>query len=392
MQLEEFLAHRAVGVSDIVEAARARLDLTDDDVLFVCGSLLEGLGNATSDVDLYLLTSRTDFNFTSLDAVLLAVGPCLVDVRVVPHAQMAALLSRFGVWNHQPRQARDALGFSHDERTLLHRLHYSQPLHGQHRLEILRGEAPLLDLARHKLDLARCYTDALQVDLAGLRQAGDPYTMVFTSQELLSHGVDGVLAALGQTNPNGKWRVRQLADVPIDAQPCFPGRPFERHLRDEYVRLHRAPDLYEVKAVHAHALEATSFTRRMLLFAERKLVSPRAPALPHFQDHAVRSVDGTSLPHLDLDVTIRGDSLEILRLQGSGEVISLSPESAALLCLFDGQTSMGEAVASADVYYGEGQGKDVIQDLIAFVDKLQLCARPMIDMGALSLLLGRTPV
>jgi hypothetical protein len=389
MQLDAFLGRRGVALSDIAQAAQDRLGLAGDDVLLVCGSLVEGLGNETSDVDLYLLTSRTGFAFTSLDALLLAVGPCLIDVRVVPHAQFDALLARFRAWADQPRQARDALGFSHDERTLLHRLHCCAPLFGAIHLDSLRGRAPQADVARHKLDWARCYADALQIDLAGLRMEGDRDTLAFTAQDLLSHAIDGLLAAFGRTNPNGKWRVRLLAELPDGGFARLPGRPLGRSLRDEYVALHRAPDLEDVGAVHAHALGAVAFARRALAFAERTLVRPDAAPLPILGGRDGEGPHQPVLPHLDLDVTLRGDSLELLRLQGNGEVMSLSPESAVLLCLFDGHTSVSSAVASADHLFGEGKGAEVVGDLLALVEALKLAARPMLDVAVLARLLGR---
>jgi hypothetical protein len=212
--------------------------------------------------------------------------------------------------------------------------------------------------------------------------------MIFSAQELLSHAADALLAAHGLSTPVGKWRVRQLAGLPPAAEKCLPGRSDPLSLRDQYVTLHRAPpDLDDAGAVHRHALQIAHFARRALLFAECELFSPARRRLPSFDEPA--PVPGSLLPHLDLDVTLRGHELQIYRLQGSGEVISLSPEGAALLCLFDSRTSEQAAAALAEPLFGVGQGGAAIQELRALVAHAQLAARPLIDEGALSRLLGR---
>lgn len=387
MQLDEFLSHRGVRLEDVSTEVRTRLGLAEDDVLFVCGSLVEGRGNEKSDVDVYLITARSGFTFTSLDAVLLAVGTCLIDVKVVPYDKLHALIARFEAWDQQARRPHDAIAFSQDERALLHRLHFCQPLHGDERLEVLRRQAPLRSVARLSLAVARYYGNALQVDLAGLRRERDLHTMIFTAQELLEHAADAVLAGHGNTNPNGKWRVRQLSELPLGCEKRLPGRPLERSLRDEYVALHRAPEVDDAQAVYRHASGSVDFVRRALLFSEREILRPEAPKLPTLGSLPRRAKP--ALPQLDFDITVKGDTLEIYRLQGSGEVFLLSPSTTALLCLFDGLTSVTSARMSAGLLFGRAKGAEIIRDLHASVTNAGFVASPFIDETAVSRLLRR---
>lgn len=390
MQLTDFLSRKNVCLGDVVAEAQARLQPVPGDVLFVCGSLVEGIGNETSDIDLYLVTSRNDIQFTSLDAVLLAVGACLIDVRVVTHVAVESLLKRFDAWSQQPRQPRAALAICYEDRIFLHRLHTGQALYGTESFEYLRRQVDVSQLARHKLDWARCYADGLQVDLAGLRRDGDRYTMLFTAQEVLAHAVDAILAGHQETNPNGKWRVRQLGNLSDGLESTLLGRPIGRSLRDHFLSLHRAPERDDSESVHAHALRIVAFARQAFFWVERRLVAPRTAPPPTIEDQLASEAGGRRLPHLDLDVTIRGDTLELFRLHGSGEVITLSCDSAALLCLFDGETSEANAIRIANRLCGEGQGIEVVSQLRGLVADTGLAASPLLDQQMLERLLGRS--
>src|SRR5437016_5251380 len=98
MYLAGFLSYHGITLDDIVGQAKATLRLSPDDALFVCGSVVEGLGNEKSDLDLFLLTSRKNIPFTSLNDVLLIIGRCAVDVCVVQRTSIEALVKRFNDW------------------------------------------------------------------------------------------------------------------------------------------------------------------------------------------------------------------------------------------------------------------------------------------------------
>ena len=392
MQLEAFLDRKGVCLEEVVAEIHARLRPVPGDVLFICGSLLEGLGNEASDVDLYLLTSREDICFTSLDAVLLAVGSCLIDVRVMSHATANALIESFCAWSRRPRQPRSALGFAQDQRKFLHGLHAGRPVFGAGSFESLHRLIDPLQLARHKLDWARCHADALQVDLAGLRKEGDRHTLQFMAQELLSHAADAILAGHLKTNPTGKWRVRQLFDISKGVEISLPGRLIDCSLGEHFLRLHRAPKQDDTEAAHQHALRIASFTRRAFFWAEGRLLRPSAASIARRGNSPAPGRGDQVLPHLDLDVTLRGDLLELYRLQGSGQIFPLRADSAELLCLFDGETTLRHAVHSGDQVGGAGQGFEMVAQLLALVSHHELAAKPMHDVSMLEQLLGRRKV
>src|SRR6202008_2286814 len=71
-------------------------------------------------------------------------------------------------------------------------------------------------LLRLKLHVARQAARTIQVDMAGLRDAGDHRSLAFAAQELMGHAIDAMLAAYGLSNPLLKWRSRLLERVPRD--------------------------------------------------------------------------------------------------------------------------------------------------------------------------------
>lgn len=387
MDLDEFLRLQGVTLEDVVAQAKASLRLLPGDVVFACGSLVEGLGNERSDLDLYLVTRRQDIPYTSLNDVVIIVGPCIVDVRVVERAALDGLLRRFNDWSRAPRRPRTAIGFSEDERRLLHRLRSGRALFGAGDFKDLQDQVNPADVARHRLDWARYHATTLQIDLAGLRGAGDQHSMLFVAQEILGHTVDGLLAAHGHTNPSWKWRVRQLRDLPDSWEIELPGRLTGASPWERYWSLHRTPERTTPGIVLDYALRIVAFSRVVFPWAEQKLLAPAAPPVPPASPGG--PTGGEPLPHLDVDVTIRYKEgrFELLRLNGRDQSYDLSPKAYSLLCLFDGETSRAYATEHAERLWSEGRGAEMVEDMVTLVRYAQMDAVDVLDEESLRAIL-----
>ena len=131
MNLEQFLARHKITLDDVLEKVTSSVDLVADDTLFVSGSLVEGIGNDQSDLDLHLITARQNIEFTAcMTDVVVVVGDCVVDIRVVQRSEIDALLARFSNWAVAPRRPRRSFEFVDDERKLLYRLKLGRALYG----------------------------------------------------------------------------------------------------------------------------------------------------------------------------------------------------------------------------------------------------------------------
>ena len=377
MQLSDFLNYHKITLEDVAALAKSSLHLTADDTLFVCGSVVEGFGNEKSDLDLLLISAREDLPLTSRDATLLMMGHCAIDLRVIRRAAAETLLKRFAGWVDEPRQPRNARAFTHDERLFLHRLRTGEALAGTEDFRQLQNKVPLTDLLRHRLDCAQYMASRIQVDLAGLRSAGDQYSMMFAAQELLGHTVDALLAGHNYSNPHLKWRVRQLSELSPDWESDLPGRRTGMSARDLYWSLHAAPPSASPGLILDHALRIVAFSRRVFPWAEYRLLSPSSPPLFSYEHDETGT--GLPLPHLDLDVAVRyrAGKFELLRLHGDGVIFTLSPEEYSLSCLFDGQTASNK------------EDEELLQEILALVRHGDLEARPFMDEQSLRTILHR---
>jgi hypothetical protein len=388
VKLADFLSYKGISLEDILEEAKERLHLASGDVLVLCGSLVEGLGNQKSDLDLILITDRQDIQFTSLNDVVLIVNKCFIDIQVVHYLQMEQLLDRFNHWVGQPHQPRLAKAFAFEERRLLHRLCTGRCLFGDARFAEVKFPLRSIDLARHLLDFASYNASTLQVDLAGLRAAADPYSVLFVAQALLGYAMDALLAGHHFTNPNWRWRVGELRRLPKQWEQKLPGRQSEKSAEELYWSLHRAPDSTGINDIHNHALRIVAFSRRVFSWAEYQLLSPSLPPIPTAQCTSI--VSNEPLPHLDLDVTVRyrDSNFELLRLQGDGQIFRLSAQEYSLLCLFDGETSKDFAAEYAARLWGRTQGENLVEEMETLVRYGKLEATDCLDEQALSALLG----
>ncbi len=386
MDLAEFLSHRKLTLDAITSRAREVLRLTDADVFFVCGSLVEGLGNETSDIDLYLVTSRTDIPFTSLHDVAFLVGSIVVDVRVLDRAVFERLLESFERWERQPRQPRSSAGLNEDDRKLLHRLRTGRALHGAGDFERYQARVPQAHLARYKLDWARYQANTLQLDLPGLSGVSDWVSMIFVAQELLGFAIDGLVAGHGFTNPTRKWRARLLEGLPASWEQDLPGRPSGLSAQARYLSLHQAPPQVTASAITGYAHRIVAFARSAFTWAEQRLLAPHLPPVP-----AVQRAEGGGepLPALDYDVTVRfkDERYELLRMNAGVPPLQLTAQAWSVLSLFDGETPWEQALHHAERVWGKDAGAENLENLLGMVRYSKLVARPPIDVQGIRALL-----
>jgi hypothetical protein len=359
MTLDQFLTAQGLTLDLVAAEAARHLALVPGDCLFLAGSLVEGIGTPTSDIDLFLVTDRENFQFHSMTDIALVVGDTLIDIRVVKHQDVRALATRFLVWRNAPRLPRRSFEFIEDERKLMYRIAVGRSLFGHDVMLALKADFTLADLARHKLDWARHLASATQIDIAGFLKANDRHSVFFATQELLGLTVDGLLAGFEYANPNTKWRARLLSCLEDDWENHLPGRRTGLSAQDRYLKLYTGMRADELQSIYLHALEVSAFSRAVFPWAEMRLLGAR-PA-PHTS--AVRPVPGPSpahpLPPLGVDVEIRysGGHLEVLRLNNSTEPLVFPAETHAFLACFDGVTDWSEALDSRRPEAGSGASK-----------------------------------
>src|SRR5262245_1279759 len=80
MTLDEYLAHWNISLADVFDAIARKIGVADDDTLFVTGSLVEGLGNLRSDIDIYIVTNRDLSEFHTGPVIIVECSGRALDV------------------------------------------------------------------------------------------------------------------------------------------------------------------------------------------------------------------------------------------------------------------------------------------------------------------------
>lgn len=346
IDLQEFLRRGGADLPSVAAKVGSAVTFRPGDALLAVGSLVEGLGSCKSDLDLYLITDRVDL--PAVDHVAVVVGKCLVDVLVVPSAQVDRLLARFDAWAASPWNVMHAAGFTLAERTMLHRLARGLPLFQAGPDGEFTRRPSIVNLARLKLHAARHNGRTIQVDMIGHREEGDHQSLVFAAQDLLGDAIDGLLAGHLITNPLPKWRSRLLGTLPADWQQDVMGRPSNLPAKEFVWQLHRSPD--RADECLTHALRITTFARQVFSWAELCLVRGTARSRERQQWPRPEAPRDPPLPFLDLDVDymLSDGAIAVARLNDFGEPVRITRREFELCLLFDGTTTAREAEWAVD--------------------------------------------
>lgn len=387
VSLESFLRCRDTNLPSVVSAVGASVGLNGgEDLLLAVGSIVEHLGNNKSDLDLLLVTSRSENSLPKDDSFALVVGRCLIDVMVLRSVELESLLSRLDTWSRLPWDVAHAAHFSLVDRTLLHRLLHGRALFNVHGNLVADQKQLTKDLARLKLHAARQVSRTIQVDMVGYRETCDYYSLGFAAQELLGHAVDALCSGYQLTNPLPKWRSRILGSLPSDWERALTVRPTGLSAVERVWRLHRAPAKPGERASLEHAFHIVTFARAVFSWAEGRLRSEACShkALENWPPKEERLI-GSALPYLDFDVDFllgRG-RVGLARLNEFSEPLDMSQDEFSLALLFDGITTASEAGTVVFGISKQNVGRRVTNRLLARLARTGLSISPGSQVGTM---------
>lgn len=197
------------------------------DCVFVAGSLVRGWGNASSDIDVYIITDEpwrgasARYRPIALEPNTLPIDDLIVDgrewdLKYWQNTQVEQTLERVS-WARFHAGDTVATLLDTIQRDLLERLPDAVALDGEGWLRAhqqrLSASAFLPITETRELNLASSFVE----DAVGQLQADDIDSAVLSAQAAFGHVIDALLTSHGMASRNPKWRARKVRAVNPDA-------------------------------------------------------------------------------------------------------------------------------------------------------------------------------
>lgn len=373
MYFSNFLALRNLTLEQILAVAPSAGAIGQHDILFVVGSLAEGIGSTTSDIDFILLTPRLCRVVDDEEHLAWIAGNCVIDMRVLPIKEWVALYERFARWSNVDWALTHAPRFTVAERTLLYRIATGQRVDHNDLNAIVPEFPSLAELSKLKLQVARQDSRTVQVDMRGLYDAGDWRSLGMAAQQLLGLAVDALLAGHHIANPLLKWRSRLLERVPSDwAMSACPGFA-DMNITDLVWSLSRLPESPNSNTVTWFAHRAAAFARSVFIWSESALLGING-GLDIARHLHTKASEAIGFLDFDVDFQLSEDFLYLARLNNFAEPLILGADAIGAITLFDGLTTPDQA--DKNVFRGQ---KGTMRELVRRCDLLGLLAAPIIS-------------
>lgn len=358
MFLDEFLRSHGVDFTQLCCLVREYTQITDDEILYATGSLVEGLGNHRSDVDVYLVSDRDLADRCTVGSIIiLPLSSCTIDIEVVSSRRIDDLIRRLSQYppegQRDPR--RSALAFSPGELKLLHNLVIGIPINvGNDSFQALRSRIDPRAISRCLFDYNAVLIDVLHTDILGLLESGDFYSARSLIGNFLFSLAGAFLAVLGNTNPAEKWRVAKL--LRFEGALDHAGLPggLSISLVAEQLRGLHVDCAPTASGVWSYFRRVVRLSNYIIPWGQRKFVAhtedghptlPPIKSVSHVSEVVCLRDSSDSLPSLTAECRIHYDP-EGYRLWrvGSAMTVTLNELAYELILQFDGNTRLGSAV------------------------------------------------
>ncbi|NHR06959.1 hypothetical protein HA052_17360 [Chromobacterium haemolyticum] len=359
MDLDSYLRSHRLDSERLAAFIREKFNPVDGEVIYVTGSLLEGLGNRQSDLDVYLLTDREMGDRLINDSLaVFSLDGATVDIEVVSRCKVDEMLARLAsLPSDEPRDHRiSATAFTPTELKFLHNLRIGLPLGNEVDFQEVVSKVDARRLSRVLFDHALAWMDSLHVDIIGLLEVRDYSSARFLLQHFLSYLAAALLAATGNTNPAEKWRIRKLMDLQLSTNGfCLPGG---LEMADAVAAL---DGLYlrcesDRRSVHDQLGRLLQLAYIIVPWGQRRFfanesllpvveIKTNRLMMPDVSELDERNLAHTVLGKLELSCRIRyGDGKYVLSVIGEGGTIALNEFAYELLLYFDGVTFESQVI------------------------------------------------
>ncbi|MBO3747358.1 hypothetical protein J5X84_14875 [Streptosporangiaceae bacterium NEAU-GS5] len=180
-------------------------------LVFISGSLVEGIGNVTSDLDVFVVHDGPGEGGVDMGDYSIEIDytdDVRVDIEIRSADQLTKVVKVIGDCPPDDSAAAATIAFEHLK--LAHNVRTALPVTGHARLAELQAAFDWEKLARLLAVRFLGEYNASAEDAVGVIQAGDGETALLNSRRALGCAVDACLAANGATNCEPKWRFAKL--------------------------------------------------------------------------------------------------------------------------------------------------------------------------------------
>ncbi|MBF0307488.1 MAG: nucleotidyltransferase domain-containing protein [Alphaproteobacteria bacterium] len=184
---------------------------------WLSGSLVEGLGNPSSDVDIFvalpgLISEDLPLTRRGEDHGILGLveGGVRYDVEYWPHADIMNLKRKLDQLPINDPQRNNLHFLTYWESEFIHRLLVGSPLLNEEEFRRLQGLFDAARFARYLMDTAIRRADDAFDDAVGMLRAGQMRMAALRARDALGFSADALLHAHGVTNDKTKFRLAKL--------------------------------------------------------------------------------------------------------------------------------------------------------------------------------------
>lgn len=188
-------------------------------VVYLAGSLMEGFGNSTSDIDVYVICNEIpsinidknisqSFLQTEQNLVRNVIHKGIrLDFEYWTWKDFNKAIKRLNNINFRTNDYIERL--PEDEFDLIHRLKFGKPIVNLEMFNDIYNEISFDNLGRYRVAVENESCQGLLEDLQGAYLSKDYGSAFFLSRLFLDRTMTCFLAANGETNPNIKWLYRK---------------------------------------------------------------------------------------------------------------------------------------------------------------------------------------
>ncbi|MBU7048146.1 MAG: hypothetical protein HXS54_17055 [Theionarchaea archaeon] len=214
---------------------------------FLTGSLVEGFGNALSDLDILVIVyNKSDYTVSPPENPMQK----RVDVEVLEHAEVDSAVYHLSTMDITGKGFPGIM--KEDELTVLHRLCIGIPFFNLENAYTIQKSIDCTYLAKYITIYFQAHFRRMVEDAVGALQSEDFGTAFFNARSAFEYAVDAYLAFHGETNIRGKWRTKKL----LKHDPS---------LMEKYWKFEAPHVAYTPEAIAEYTKEVIRFSNDLLL-------------------------------------------------------------------------------------------------------------------------------